>query len=246
MRPFPVLAATLIASLLPLCARASNSSTAGTPTASPAPVLFVTHSSMYWDKNLRFRDAIEGIVRDARAANFRIVDNEDLAGEPGLTTYGDDSPLEHPLPENWSVGGLQPNERNQSSAGEHQVVGAARRLVVTGGNLSACLCRTIRDALISTASLEEVPTLVVATDAVYEGPRRLSEMMATMNDEIFLKHLSLLFLNPQTGGLCKVDHQGPNFQLEIRREEVVVARYGQPGSRPAVIDFRSAASAFAL
>jgi hypothetical protein len=125
-------------------------------------ILFITHSSKEWDPDFKIRNGIEKTVQVVGQDSFHVVNLENFVTEQPPYKRGT-------LPADWYVtGNGYQIEHDDTLGGAHQITGNFDKMVFTGGNLTACLCRTLRDALTYTATREKVPQVYVVMDAVYE------------------------------------------------------------------------------
>jgi len=222
-------------------------------------VLFVTHSSKLFSLDLfdaqKFDDGIERVIEIARKNSFQIVNNERF-----LTSKDEGTPymnfadhkvevVKFPLPADWYVQGIASDERNFSEMGEHRVMGTANRIVSVGGNLSFCLCRTVRDALAFTTKKGIVPEIDIITDAVYEGQDRLTDLINNLGQKEFLKYLMSYFA-AESGMLICGSRSPKDPIVKVRAKvmlngeelghlgkEVGLHPSGQEASLPSTINF---------
>lgn len=126
-------------------------------------ILLINHADAFWDDKLVSQAGVEALFWAAQKS--------------GITTVGlvSDPDLKHPQ--------FYPAEKAallvQTPDGHHRLqFPEARNLLFAGGNLSICLCETIRDALLSSlaSGAKEIDAYLVS-DAIFDSKGQLSHAL---------------------------------------------------------------------
>lgn len=192
--------------------------------------LIVTHASNYWDPEHLVRAPINNLIRSFKERNLPVFG---LISEPLTQVEADPSSF--------------PDLFNQirlakSWGGEHSFGDGIDTFVMTGGNLLACSCKSIR-SILEQSSSQHTKQFYLVMDALYEYgsnsvvpweisqyKKRIDQLSLLMSDEDFMRFV-------------KKDYQCRNYKGETWPEgKYLVYRHGkflgEFGSGTRVVHFR--------
>jgi len=121
-------------------------------------VLYINHASSLWDSDATTKDSLNEVLNIAKnSGKFQIF----VAVHSPATTY-------LPAAQNYFVQSPDVDHTVLSSTGAHRIsFPEAKIVVLSGGNLSMCLCEAMRD-IVRNGNQDVVPTLLLVKEAIFD------------------------------------------------------------------------------
>lgn len=202
------------------------------------PVLLVTHSSFYWDRNHATWPATESLVSGFKKSKLPV---KYLAA---IEERSDANDTMLKLENKYFPKGISKTDLHPFQGDSHRIVVTGSNVVIAGGNFTICACNTVRSII---ALAESVLPLHIhyAMDAIYEGQDGklllLQEISSKLNDVEFLNYLVENYFHEDTLP-CKEASlfTKQKFSYDIYRDKKFIGHIGGKDNR-VVLSFDTSA-----
>lgn len=201
------------------------------------PLLLITHSSAYWDRNHVTWAAIEELVQFFRTYNFPLKYMAAIEER----SFNNDIALK--LAHLYFPPGITSEDIYPYQGDSHRIITLGQHVVIAGGNFTICACNTTR-SIIALSETQAPLHIHYAMDAIYEAQMGVQLTLQQISDHLdnpsFLRYLKDKYFNDD-GLPCKdpslyaLDRQ---FSYEIYRLGQWVGHYGQ-GSTTVTLHFEN-------
>ncbi len=190
------------------------------------PLLLITHSSTYWDRNHITWAGIEELVRYFRARSLPL---KYLAAIEERS-FHNDTALK--LANLYFPPGITADDIYPYQGDSHRIITSGQHVVIAGGNFTICACNTAR-AIIALSEALEPLQIHYAMAAIYEGQMGIQLTLKKISEHLdnasFLRYLQAQYFNDDTlpckePSLYSLDRK---FSYEIYRSGQWVGRHGQ-------------------
>lgn len=121
---------------------------------------FLNHATAHWDKARSSKDGIKNLLAFSSKNNI-----------PVISTFDTNSLTYDQLMNKYFIAPKDVDIAIESWAGQHNIVFKnAKKIFISGGNLSLCLCESIRDIVRGSIGLQDNThiDLYIVTDAIYD------------------------------------------------------------------------------
>lgn len=194
-----------------------------------AEVMFVTHASTFFNRNLSIKDALNRHIAEAKERGAVVIYLMDNLHKRFISQYF----LAQP-----------PSYVARSEGGDHEFNIRAKNLIFTGGYFEACSAETVRDALLF-SDPDATLHLTFLTDSLFirdngKGGTPLKTALTGKKNEEILKFLKETYFEKDELGDQNWHKERAatfkDFTFKIFRDGQEIGQFGQ-GARPVELNF---------
>lgn len=143
--------------------------------------VFLNHSTAQWDSKESSRPGVNDLLSFAKANSIKSIAT--IHGEAFINEFGEEA--------EYFTNNANTDILMHSDGGAHRLkFPNAKAIIVGGGNLSVCLCESLRDVVTGVMSTTEDKEIFLADEAVYDTdhmgkPTNAKEMLAFVSNYVF-------------------------------------------------------------